>query len=203
MTIIPELNLDSFKRLKDANSLLFLSAKPKEGTTTIVLSAGEAIKKRLNNRILYIDTNFRNPDLHRRLSLASSPGLSDYLSRTDLSLISCIKKNDIGDHLMPIGSQPSFVAKNLSSDRFSYMIKEACTMFDQVLVDANTVSDSYPAKDYYACFDAAFLIVECETTRWEVVQNAKEIISIHRSSISGVILNKRRLYIPRWLYNII
>jgi protein-tyrosine kinase len=45
------------------------------------------------------------------------------------------------------------------------------------------------------------LVVEAEKTKWPVIQDVKEKLISHGGNILGIVFNKRRYYIPRWLYN--
>jgi len=42
--------------------------------------------------------------------------------------------------------------------------------------------------------------VEAERSRWEVVQRTKELLVKSNANVLGVVINKRRFYIPKWLY---
>ena len=49
--------------------------------------------------------------------------------------------------------------------------------------------------------DGVILVVEAECTRWQIVQQTKENIEIRGGKVLGVILNKRRFYIPKFVYD--
>ena len=48
--------------------------------------------------------------------------------------------------------------------------------------------------------DGVGLVVEAERSRLEVVQRTKELLVKSNANVLGVVVNKRRFYIPRWLY---
>ena len=53
-------------------------------------------------------------------------------------------------------------------------------------------------------FDAAFIVIVCEKTRWEVVQIAEDKIKKSGGPTAiGIIFNRRKYYIPRFVYKII
>ena len=48
--------------------------------------------------------------------------------------------------------------------------------------------------------DAVVMVVEAEKTRWEVAQSAKQRVESGNGKILGIVLNKRRYYIPKFIY---
>jgi Mrp family chromosome partitioning ATPase len=49
--------------------------------------------------------------------------------------------------------------------------------------------------------DGVVLVVEADKTRWPVAQSVKERIIQHGGNVLGMVLNKRRYYIPGFIYN--
>jgi Mrp family chromosome partitioning ATPase len=43
--------------------------------------------------------------------------------------------------------------------------------------------------------------LECEKTKWEVAQMTVEKIMNAGGSVTGIILNRRKFYVPRAVYN--
>ncbi|MFZ0944113.1 MAG: hypothetical protein WB930_11840 [Syntrophobacteraceae bacterium] len=60
--------------------------------------------------------------------------------------------------------------------------------------------DSSPAMQIAGLMDGVVLVVEAESTRWEVAGRAKEDLLQADSKLLGVILNRRKMHIPDWLY---
>jgi len=48
--------------------------------------------------------------------------------------------------------------------------------------------------------DGIVLVVEAEKTRWPVVESVKERITRSGGKILGIVFNKRRYHIPKWIY---
>jgi Mrp family chromosome partitioning ATPase len=48
--------------------------------------------------------------------------------------------------------------------------------------------------------DGVVLVVEAEKTRWPVAENVRDKIKGSGGNILGIVLNKRRYYIPEWVY---
>jgi protein-tyrosine kinase len=192
--------IDSLHVLEQNSRLIFLTANPGEGTTTAILASGRLLTEGNNRLILYIDASFKNPDLHRRLNVDPFPGLSDFLSDPEMDWQTCIRQIGPQVHLIPAGSDPLQIPVHIASNRFSDLMQRVHSIYDNILMDANPLSESLPPKTVLEKFDGVILVIECERTRWQVARHAKDHIEAHQSKVAGVILNKRKLYIPKWLY---
>ena len=79
-------------------------------------------------------------------------------------------------------------------------IEEMKAQADWVLFDSPPINSFNDAIALAAKMDGVIIVVEAEKTRWETVLRAKERIENGKGNILGVVLNKRRFYIPEWLY---
>ena len=52
-------------------------------------------------------------------------------------------------------------------------------------------------------FVVGIMVLQAESTRWEVAQSAKERIEHDRVKILGTVLNRRKMYIPQWAYRML
>lgn len=75
----------------------------------------------------------------------------------------------------------------------------AKSSFDLTLVESPALSTSTTGLSIARHADAVILIVEAENTRWPELQEAKENITKVGGNILGIVVNKRRHYIPEWL----
>ena len=48
--------------------------------------------------------------------------------------------------------------------------------------------------------DGVIMVVEAERTGWHVVKEARDLLRQANAEILGVVLNKRKFYVPDWLY---
>jgi len=71
---------------------------------------------------------------------------------------------------------------------------------DWILIDTPPISISSDAIAIAAKADGVIMVIKAEKTRWEVAQNTKQRIEGGNGNIIGVVLNGRRFYIPKWLY---
>jgi tyrosine-protein kinase Etk/Wzc len=73
--------------------------------------------------------------------------------------------------------------------------------FDFALLDAPPITLAPESASLARWADGVILVVHAGKTRWEVVEQAKVQLQLAGAKLLGVVLNRRRLAIPQWLYN--
>jgi len=72
--------------------------------------------------------------------------------------------------------------------------------YKMIILDLPSISEGAAAVKSAGLANGVILIIESEKVRREVVMRAKERLEKAGAQIIGVVLNKRKYYIPRWLY---
>jgi Mrp family chromosome partitioning ATPase len=88
-----------------------------------------------------------------------------------------------------------------ASPRLPEVMAELRERFDIIVVDAPSLGSSSDAVLLSPLADATVIVVEARKTRWQAVKSGMEQIEAQGGKVLGVILNKRRYYIPGFLYN--
>ena len=73
--------------------------------------------------------------------------------------------------------------------------------YDEVVIDSPALSVSPLGRFIAAHADAVVIVVEAEKTRSPVARQLIEDLHAVRANIIGSVLNKRRFYVPRSIYN--
>jgi capsular exopolysaccharide synthesis family protein len=204
---VPELagiegTLTSAAGKKKAQTILVTSCSAGEGKTAAAVSMAYSLSSKAGTRVVLVDANLGAPKIHEVFNVAQSPGLTDVLS-SRAKLEEVIGRTE-RDNLMFVtsGAPVTQTAGALEETSFPenlalLIVKEH---FDYVIVDDGPVFGSSDALVMCKHFDGVVLVVECEKTRWEALQQAKEAILNAGGDILGVVLNKRKYYIPKKIY---
>jgi hypothetical protein len=99
-----------------------------------------------------------------------------------------------------IGSSAETLPAILDNPRFDAFINLLRSRFDMVLVDCPSMAESTIAARIASISDGVVLIVDAGKTRWQVIKNQIREIQANRGSVLGVVLNKRKFYIPEFIY---
>ncbi len=183
-------------------ALLFSSTSEGEGTSSIILGFATTIAKG-NEKVLLVDANIRSPSLHDFLNLEKKTGFVE-LVLGECSLRDVMKETSHSNLSV-------ITAGILHSNPFSLFESAVLTtLIDQMKAEADWVLfDSPPINTYIdsialaSRMNGVVLVVQAEKTRWEVAQTAKTRIETAHGEILGVILNRRKMYIPAWAYNLL
>lgn len=196
-----EANLLSIGKGQKPKNLLITSCYPSEGKTSATLIAAQSLSSRANAKVLVVDGNFQSPMLHHVFSVDKSPGLSDLLSNRDAvtKLIKPTRFDKIKVLTSGSGKNGGFEAV-LGEPQFREQWELLRNGFDYVVCDGPSLSGGSQAALMAPFFDGVIIVVECEKTRWEILRSAQEKLKSSGAQILGVILNKRKYYIPGVIY---
>lgn len=181
-------------------SILVTSSNRGEGKTVTAIGMSYALSSHANAQVLLVDGNFTAPALHRLFGVTQQPGFTEYLtSGAGLEDLVC-PTDDPRLMILPHGGGTTLFDV-IRSREGAQRLEALKDKFDYVICDGSSVFGSSDASIVASNFDGLVLVVECERTRWEVVQDAKERLLKAGGKVLGVALNKRRYYIPKALYS--
>ncbi len=201
----------------------FTSAVPKEGTSTIVaasafLAAGRqnrhnetvssemsresARETELNGRkcgTLLIDAQVRHPSLHKKFGVPNKLGLID-LFAYNISLNSVVKNVSASNlKLITVGGERE-PGSLLDTEKFGSLIEEVKQQFEFVFIDIPSLLHDAQGVTISKLCDAVVLVIRAGQTRWQVLQEAQELLPKANVNLLGGILNRRRYPIPESIY---
>lgn len=183
-------------------SVLFTSAKAKEGTSTVVLNFALDIARN-GEKVILVDANLRTPAIHSFLGLNRENGFTDLLYGKS-KLENVIKRTDVENlEVITSGAPLDNPVIGLSSKLLPSIIVEMKARASWILFDSSPIHDYNDSRNLAEKLDGVIMVVQAEKTKWEVAQTAKEKISGKNIVLLGAILNKKQMYIPNWLYKII
>ena len=192
-------NLLSSSKGKEIKTILVTSSKPSEGKTVSAVNIACGLSETMA-KVLLVDGNLHNPCIHKLFNVSNSPGLSDLfasntangeiLKETEYELLT----------IMSCGTKQHNAIDVFKSERFKEKLDLWKKEFDYVVVDGNSILSSSEVSLIAKHFDGIVMVVECEKTKWEVVQQAQEKLNNVGGNILGVVLNKRSYNIPGIFY---
>jgi capsular exopolysaccharide synthesis family protein len=133
-------NIELLNNVADLRSLMVTSALPDDGKSALALGLAMSAT-RLHKKVLLIDANLRDPNLHKQLNLPNEQGLSTLLE-SEANLPNHISVSYSGSSYIDIltaGPIPTDPAHLLSSPRMVQLIAAFEENYDLVLIDAPSV----------------------------------------------------------------
>src|SRR5258706_13937795 len=109
--------------------LMVTSALPKEGKSFTASNLAQVIVRQHGRRVLLIDADLRNPQLHQYLGAEPGPGLSEYL-RSETDEFSIIQRGPMENlFLIPAGRNTGNPAELLANGRLKFLLSRLEAMF--------------------------------------------------------------------------
>jgi len=188
-----------FNRTK-SKVIQFIGAREGEGASTISREFARVAADRIGDSVLLMDADRHMPSLNHYYKIQNDYGWVEALKQGEL----------IKGSFQRIGQSTLFVSPSTNSTRSTPEIfkgpifEEVCQglrdEFDWVLIDSAPLSISPDGLAIAAKADGIILVVEAERTKWQVAKEVKDSLTRVGGNILGVVLNKRRYYIPQSIY---
>ena len=184
----------------DANikTILFTGTKHGSGCSNTAAGFAVSLAKTFQHRVLLVDVNLRTPGIHRFFDSHKTQGLFDLFTQRRMRIDQHAERN-----LYVVTCNQNLtdeVNGFFGSNRFEEFIKKMRGSFDYVILDGPPVTLSPESRVIGTKVDGVILMLESGKTRRQVVIKAKREIEESGGKLLGIVLNKRKYYIPQWVY---
>jgi len=181
-------------------TIVFTGTAHGVGCTTTAAGFANTMAQYCRLNVLLIDANIRSPRLHEVFNIEHNQGLADLLTKEE-EKISLFKKMGHGNlYLIPCGKKASVPQAIFESTRFAKILKLMREKFDYVILNAPPVNSYAETKVIGKKVDGVMLVIESGKTRKQVAVRAKQELENAGAKILGVIVNRRKYYVPEWIY---
>ena len=178
------------------------SASPREGVSTVVLGLANAASFIGHARVLICYAMLAQHELER-IGTSLQVGLED-VAAGETGLDQAIQPMKERNHEFCVLLSPMLGSQiAVDIDALDPIFAELRTRFDFILLDAPATSRSHLGLILAKKADGVVLVVEAERTRAPVVITAQRMLETNGGRVLGVVLNKRRMHIPRLLYRMV
>lgn len=168
-------------------SVMLTSALSGEGKSTLALGLAVSAA-RMHQRVLLIDANLRQPNLHKILGLTNDWGLSLLLvEETNSSVKEYMQPIHPSIDVLTAGPTPEDIVKLLSSARMKELLEFFEQTYDVVLIDTSSILGTVDARIMASLCDGIIMIGRMDGVRRNEMIQATEILS--KLNLIGVIAN--------------
>ena len=169
------------------SKLLVTSALPREGKSFTSANLAQVIVRQHGRRVLLIDADLRNPQLHHMLGTERGPGLSEYL-RSESDEFAIIQRGSMENlFFIPAGVNSGNPAELLANGRLKFLLGRLESMFDWIIIDSAPAVPVADAALLANFTDGVLMVVRSNSTPIEAARKArKEFADRH---VVGVVLN--------------
>ena len=175
---------------EDKNVILVTSSISGEGKTFVGLNLASSFAL-LGKRVALVGLDIRSPKLAEYLSMKSTPGVTSYLAKKDITLADIVQHSTEVQNLDvyvggPIPPNPSEL---LLSSRTKQLIEDLRNEYDCVILDTAPiamVSDSFSLSPYA---DLVVYVTRANYTKRSLVKYFNSVVSRGQIKNAGVIIN--------------
>lgn len=170
------------------------------GTSSTATGFALTLARDCRLKVLLVDANLRSPSIHKFFKIEGNIGLSNLLTEKieDDKLFKRVGHGNL--YVIPCGKNGSAPLSLFESDSFEEKLKMLSQMFDCIILDAPPVNNSVETKVMSKKVDGTILVIESGRIRRQSAIKAKKDLEQAGANIVGVILNRRKHYIPESIY---
>lgn len=197
-----ESNLASTVLDQDVRILFLTAANPGAGTTTSALALASQLAQMSSGQVLLVDSSQSSTNLTHQLRLTKERGFRDMLFNTQSPplLQDCVVDvSSLPFHVMPCG-RFSRGNERLTPERLSPLLDQLGSRYRFVVIDGDAVYSAADTLVISTQVDGVIMVVRSEDTRWEVAQAAVQRLTQAGAKLVGSVFNRRKYYMPKWLY---
>lgn len=193
-------NLEALLKDTPKKVVQFIGVRKGEGTSTIARELARFAAINVGKSVLLLDADRLAPEVHQHFAVSSQGSWIDVLANG----------RDLVHTLSQVGESKLYISPSYNSatytpeifdtsrvDSFWGLLRER---FDLVIIDSPPFSDSPDGLAFAPQSDGVVIVVESEKTRWKAAENLKQSIAKVGGRLLGVVLNKRRYYIPSFFF---
>jgi len=151
----------------------FIGSREGEGTSTIIHEFARVSATKFNKLVLIVDADRRKPNQH----------LFHNIKPEHRPACLLVSTKEISD-----------------TQRFGTLWEKFRQRFDFILVDSPPATSTSDGLSISPKVDGVVLVLEADKTRWPVAESVKAKIIQNGGRILGIVFNKRRYYIPEFIY---
>ena len=187
-------------RADSIKTIMFTGTSHKCGTTTTAVSLGTMLAKEAGYKVLLVDANIRNPGLHSVFNTELNGGICELIGTNGDNTFDFKRVGPAELYFMPCGIVSAGSKRHFDSPKFESFLKLAREKFDFVILDTAPVGNYSDPQTICSKVDGVVMVITSGKTRRQVAQRVKKEVEDAGGTILGVVINRRKYYIPEWIY---
>lgn len=177
----------------------FIAARSGEGTTSLALKYASLLAFESGKHVLLIDASSNIAACYADIGINSDTGIID-AALGDLPMEAAIR--GVSQNLSVV-RWLARVENRAVADRISQNTefwKKLHSAFGSIVIDAPSLQSSFDGVMLAAKADTTVIVVEAEATPAPVTQKLHDVLKDAGAKVAGLVLTKRRFYIPQKAY---
>jgi capsular exopolysaccharide synthesis family protein len=182
------------------HTILVTAPRHGEGATTVAIGLATALAKERESRVLLVEANLRTPCFSAVLPLTSEVGVADFAAGRAAPEALAMRLEDVNLSVVAAGGGSP---RPIDLEIVDALVSRLRPQFDFIVIDGPPVNRYADASVLATKVDGVILVVEADSTPVVEAEAAKRQLDKVGARILGVVLNRRRSYIPAFLESIL
>lgn len=178
-------------------TILFTGCSHGHGVSSTAINLAAALAKDSQLRVIVVDANTKAPTLHNKLKAIES--LSGPIIHHD-PMVYPVKIGAGKLYVLRYDARPLELGASLESSWFYQCLNTLSERFDYVILDAPPICDCPETLIISSWVDGVLLVIESGKIHRQVAILTKKQLEEAGAKLLGVVLNKRKQYIPDFIY---
>jgi len=171
-----------------------------EGATTVAIGLASALGREREARVLLLEGNLRTPGFQRQLPLPGDVGVADFMSGRAAPEALLTRLDRFNFSVIHAGEATHTGAE---LELLSGLLTRLRPQFDFIVIDGPPVNRYADVSVLAPAVDGVIMVVEADRTPLADAETATRELGKVGARILGVVLNRRRSYIPAFLESLL
>ena len=178
----------------------FLGTAKGEGVSTAVRRFAETATSVFGKKVLIIDAAHHNPTQHLHFDVRNGTGWKDAVTQEASGVKVCYEAGGRNLYLSPNSALPILIPQLRERSNALRVFGELKKIFDLILIDSSPATTSPDTMAMARYSDGVIMVIEADKTKRRVAESVANKITRNGGNILGVVFNRRKFYIPDFLY---
>lgn len=187
----------------DRNVIQFIGSRKGEGTSTLVREFALLSAQHSNKPVLLVEADLMEPSQYQAFGIEAKSPLDHVLKEGKAldGVVSQVEQSNLFLATLSSKVQSALTARTFFNP--TDMWKIVREQFSLVLIDSSPVGVTADSLALCETVDGIVLVVEAEQTRSAVVKRVRDQILMQEGNLLGMVMTKRKLYIPEIFYKLL
>ena len=188
---------ERFTKLNTPFVLAVTSCYRGEGVSTVASGIAYTYSLYEKKNVLLVDANLHHPETDRVTGMNRPQGLYEMTIKSQVPKT----KGEEEEDALPTGDMAEYLSKMEDPNKINRLLPAIQKLdYKLIVLDLQSIGEGMSAVHSGGVSDGLILVVESDKVRREVIDRAREKLLKSGAKIICAVLNKRKFYIPRWLY---
>jgi len=170
-----------------------------DGTSLVAINLAMSLSRNGKNKVLLVDADWRHPVVHTLFQLGEVPGFTDLLAGKSTPEEVILRHESSSIDLIPCGLLCNDQTE-LHLERLDALLAALKSDYGFIIFNSSPINKYSDTTALAPYLDAAILVIRAEITSWDGLERAKQLLELREVPILGVVMNRRKYFIPRILY---